>query len=114
MPTITQPTPLVVDSTYTEINLGDVVDLGIFASGGVPPYAYQWFPPTNLSCTDWYVSHLLRRKHHTVYGGGNGCERMCFLRAGYGGGERIAHVCPAFFRPTETASTTNSWYPSRE
>lgn len=50
--TITQPTPLVVDSTYTEINLGDVVDLGIFASGGVPPYAYQWFPPTNLSCTD--------------------------------------------------------------
>lgn len=49
---ITQPTPLIVDSTITVINLGDVTNLNIFASGGVPPYDYYWFPGTNLSCND--------------------------------------------------------------
>lgn len=49
---ITEPTQLVVDSTYTTINLGDVIDLNIFASGGVAPYVYSWSPSNFLSCND--------------------------------------------------------------
>lgn len=50
--TIDQPTLLKVDSTRADINLGDVLDLEILASGGVPPYTYQWLPPQYLSCVD--------------------------------------------------------------
>lgn len=49
---ITQPTQLVVDSTFTSLSLGDVTTLNIFASGGVPPYTYNWSPASFLSCTD--------------------------------------------------------------
>lgn len=64
--TVTQPTALVVDSTYDRIGLGDVVNLHIAASGGVPPYAYQWTPASYLSCTDC-TSPLCYAVHSTAY-----------------------------------------------
>jgi gliding motility-associated-like protein len=50
--TLTEPTPLLVDSTQYLISLGDFTNLLVTASGGVPPYAYSWLPTYNISCTD--------------------------------------------------------------
>jgi gliding motility-associated-like protein len=50
--TLTEPTPLQVDTTQYLISLGDYTNLLVTASGGVPPYSYSWLPLYNLSCTD--------------------------------------------------------------
>jgi len=50
--TITEPPLLLVDSAVYNINLGDVIDIPIGAYGGVTPYLYNWYPPTDLSCTN--------------------------------------------------------------
>jgi gliding motility-associated-like protein len=50
--TLTQPPALLVDSTQYTISLGDYTNLLVTASGGVPPYTYNWLPGTFISCND--------------------------------------------------------------
>lgn len=92
---IAQPTPLVVDSTEHTIFLGDVINLDIFANGGVPPYTYQWIPASYLSCADctspiaWPV---LNTSYTIVVTDANGC-------VSYGNAD-IEVIPAAAFAPT--------------
>lgn len=77
--TLTQPTELLVDSVVYNINLGDVITVPINAAGGIPPYVYNWIPPTDLSCTNC-TSPLVSAVNTTNYiievTDANGCTSL--------------------------------------
>lgn len=74
--TLTQPTPLIVDSVVYNINLGDIITVPINATGGVQPYLYNWIPAYDISCntcTSPIVSAVNTTNYTIEVTDANGC-----------------------------------------